>query len=741
MTYISCVTFSFADNPFDRSYDISNGLSHRKVGGVVQDRNGLIWISTWNGLNCYDGYDFHWVRISSTDSAANATNHIRDIMLSPEGNIFCHTDEDIFEYDLGNLSFRDISSHRKDSLAKIMGRRWGGLTDRQWNQWTLSKDGLHKKSSHHYPATVIHGTERQHPRAMITDREGRLWISTSTEKGINIYNIDGSLARRLTTPYAPYAIFQASDGTVWIGCKPGTLMKADGEKVSDDIIYDISEDAAGNIWLATFGSGVKVIGKKQNAKPVSLPSSDGIRVRRVLITPSQNIIAATNSGLLIGKINSDRPESTRLRMIKRQPGNLDGLGSNTLMDVAIDKRGNIYIATESSGIDMISEESLMGATPSFSHLTASTGALPSDNILAMAVRGDSLLMAVGADNVAALNLNTLKAVNFNSSFWVDSCRFAECAPLALPDGSWIFGSEQGALRVSSSSLWSTGYIPPIVFTTLSLPKGEADFCLAGKDRLSLDADSRNITIKYAALDYTDNRNILYRTRLDGSEWTSQGSSRAVTLFNLAPGQHLLEVQSTDCYGRWVDNITGLSITVAPLWHETWWAKTLFILACVATAAASAWGVVYVRRVNRQRREFLSKYMELLADKTEVSSQDCHPEANDVVDNLSEYDKTFLNRVRGYVDDNISNPNANVDDMAAAVAVSRSTLNRRLKSKMGISPAQLLIEARLQRAASLLKSSSDISLNELADKCGYSDVQYFHRSFRKRFGVHPYDYKP
>ena len=48
-------------------YDDRDGLSSPLVGGGIQDRNGLLWFATWNGLNCYDGYEFHWVKIAPGD--------------------------------------------------------------------------------------------------------------------------------------------------------------------------------------------------------------------------------------------------------------------------------------------------------------------------------------------------------------------------------------------------------------------------------------------------------------------------------------------------------------------------------------------------------------------------------------------------------------------------------------------------------------------------------------------------
>lgn len=83
----------------------------------------------------------------------------------------------------------------------------------------------------------------------------------------------------------------------------------------------------------------------------------------------------------------------------------------------------------------------------------------------------------------------------------------------------------------------------------------------------------------------------------------------------------------------------------------------------------------------------------------------------------------------------------VDDMAVAAAASRSTLNRHLLSLLGITAARLLIEARMQRAGQLLcgRAVSGLSVADIARLCGYSDIHYFQRVFKKKYGVAPADY--
>ncbi len=728
-------------------YDDRDGLSSPLVGGGIQDRNGLLWFATWNGLNCYDGYEFHWVKIAPGDSASIGTNHIRDILLSDTGNITCHTDDDIYEFDLTTYTFRDIPDDKKDSLRNMVGKNWKGLTDLQGNRWTADPTGLYKRFSPQHPATLLPGTGNAQPRAFLIDRDENLWIGSRAWRGIKVYTPDGTIMKSIPLETTPYCIFQASNGDIWIGGKPGALMKIGGISISDVAVYDIKEDRHGRLWVATFGDGIKCCPDPAAERPTLSASIGGSKVRKLLITQSDNIVAATTDGLLIGHIDSTDFSRTTMRAIRRDGNNPASLSSNATMSVTCDSDGHIFIATESSGVDMISEEDLFSDNPEFTHFNMLNSSLTSDICNAIALASDSLLFIVGSDNVMALNPLTGHTVNLSTTYWGDSCHFSETTPIMLPDSSWIFGAEEGAFVSSMNDISRRDYTPPIVFTTLAVNGGGEEFCLAPRTHISLHPDERNVSIYFAAIDYIDNSDILYRTRLDESPWTRAEHTRGVTLFNLSPGEHILEVQSTDRYGRWVDNTRRLYITVSPYWFETWWAKTIMVLLIISILAAIVYTYIYIRRVNRHRRELIEKYMALMkgnevSAKAESAPGEAMEEMQPLTPRQKPEDTAFLNRVRKYIEENLSNPDANVDAMAEAAAASRSTLNRHLRSQLGISAAQLLIEARMQHAKQLLETGRDdtFSITDIAQQCGYSDPQYFQRVFKKKHGQSPNEYR-
>ncbi|MBQ7514300.1 MAG: hypothetical protein IJS95_07960, partial [Prevotella sp.] len=41
-----------------RQYGVRDGLASNLISSIVQGEEGMLWISTWNGLCCYDGSRF-----------------------------------------------------------------------------------------------------------------------------------------------------------------------------------------------------------------------------------------------------------------------------------------------------------------------------------------------------------------------------------------------------------------------------------------------------------------------------------------------------------------------------------------------------------------------------------------------------------------------------------------------------------------------------------------------------------
>jgi transcriptional regulator GlxA family with amidase domain len=77
----------------------------------------------------------------------------------------------------------------------------------------------------------------------------------------------------------------------------------------------------------------------------------------------------------------------------------------------------------------------------------------------------------------------------------------------------------------------------------------------------------------------------------------------------------------------------------------------------------------------------------------------------------------------------------VEDLAFAVAVSRSTLAQRFTTLIGESPMRYLASWRIQLAKQLLKQVN-VSLIEVAERVGYESEAAFNRAFRRHVGLPP-----
>ena len=100
---------------------------------------------------------------------------------------------------------------------------------------------------------------------------------------------------------------------------------------------------------------------------------------------------------------------------------------------------------------------------------------------------------------------------------------------------------------------------------------------------------------------------------------------------------------------------------------------------------------------------------------------------------------MMRRIMAFIEENIGNGDASVGDMAAAAATSRSGLQRKLKQTMGITPQDLLREARIKHACQLLRQTTK-TVVEVAYACGFSDPKYFTRCFKKFYGMTPREFQ-
>ncbi|AFJ08974.1 DNA-binding response regulator, AraC family [Prevotella intermedia] len=96
---------------------------------------------------------------------------------------------------------------------------------------------------------------------------------------------------------------------------------------------------------------------------------------------------------------------------------------------------------------------------------------------------------------------------------------------------------------------------------------------------------------------------------------------------------------------------------------------------------------------------------------------------------------FVEKFRTIIQGNLGNSDLNVETISHEMGISRAQLYRKIKSITGISPNDIIREARMKRADRLLETT-DKSVSEIAYEVGFSSPSYFTKCYREFFGRTP-----
>ena len=103
----------------------------------------------------------------------------------------------------------------------------------------------------------------------------------------------------------------------------------------------------------------------------------------------------------------------------------------------------------------------------------------------------------------------------------------------------------------------------------------------------------------------------------------------------------------------------------------------------------------------------------------------------------EKEPLFIVHFKKVVEARLADSDLSVDDLAAAMNLSRVQLYRKVKAISGSSPIELLRSARLNRAYQLLLTTGK-NVSEVAYEVGFTAPSYFTKCFRDEFGISPSD---
>ncbi|MEM8984649.1 MAG: two-component regulator propeller domain-containing protein, partial [Pseudomonadota bacterium] len=260
-----------------------DGLSQAYVNDIAQDRQGVVWFATQEGLNRFDGYRFRVYTHDASDRSSLGADLIRSLAVAGDGTLWVGTDGGgVASYDSTTDSFVRFQHQpeRVDSLSddrvRVIGVApdgvvWAGTDASGLNRidsatgsvtrfdlapsagvyalafapdggiWAGGTRGLFRIDPNEPGAsesiTLLPDTQVPTIRALWLDRDGTLWIGTA-ERGVIRRDASGATAvisgnsddANQLSDATVNAIRRLSDGTLWVGTENG-LDLVDGESL------------------------------------------------------------------------------------------------------------------------------------------------------------------------------------------------------------------------------------------------------------------------------------------------------------------------------------------------------------------------------------------------------------------------------------------------------------------------------------------------------------------------------
>jgi hypothetical protein len=90
---------STTESLYVTEYGLEEGLRQSMVSKVHQDKRGIIWMVTGDGLQCFDGQKFRTFRISMNRVFNHSDNMMRMMVENKQGNFIISSSSALFSFD------------------------------------------------------------------------------------------------------------------------------------------------------------------------------------------------------------------------------------------------------------------------------------------------------------------------------------------------------------------------------------------------------------------------------------------------------------------------------------------------------------------------------------------------------------------------------------------------------------------------------------------------------------------
>jgi signal transduction histidine kinase/ligand-binding sensor domain-containing protein/CheY-like chemotaxis protein/AraC-like DNA-binding protein len=371
---------------------------------IQQDYMGRIWIGTPHGLCCFDGAEYtHYTKYQSIQNHIS-NNIVQTILPRPNGdvwfgtpdslNIYCWKDdkihaygkvkglkskditvlangsnssvwlgtfgEGLFRYDEKNDAFSTINVvARQHGTAKIMAL----CEDSNHQLWIGTRyNGLFLYNPNTNDCRQISGiSPNDFVKTIYQDLSGNIWVGTDN----NFYHIENNEARpmnqQIFSGKSIFSICENPAGTLWVGgddllvqFNPNDLFASDGANLSTVFhnynytykgIHAMLSDKDGNLWIGTYGEGIKAINHYSYFSHI-IPGESNI-IEPTFPFATYAISQAANHEMWLGK---ERNGVIRYNFDSQKITESIRLNKSEALAILEDKGNNLWIGTTANGL-------------------------------------------------------------------------------------------------------------------------------------------------------------------------------------------------------------------------------------------------------------------------------------------------------------------------------------------------------------------------------------------------------